>query len=588
MINSWLDKVFHTASEAFQNCLKRFPVTVCFIFALTAYLIYLVSIQQLSQSQAALLYYLSVGTLLSLTLHLWSEEIKRKTYKLATHLIGHTLLIADALFLAYGALDNSMLEIGIAHTAGVFTVGISVFFLSFLKDKNDVPSWNFAMHSFNLFVVSVFIGWIMFGSISLLISSLHVLFNIHIPSDYYLYLGIICCIWLSLMLFIGRLPQGIEKHNTEVLSSSFLNSIITYLFLPLTAGYLLVLYIYAIQIMIAWKLPNGWVSWLIIAVMAICIIIEFSLYPTRITEKKSRNEIIARWLPILILPLLLLMTIGIIRRISDYGISINRLYLITLNGWFYVVCIGLFINKVQRINWIPISFSLLFLLTSALPINYANITKKSIHKHVKEEIEASHKPQLPMDNETYLDWLETLPLQQAIRINSRLAYLSSRFGHNSFSDILKDPNAVYNDYYYNNNAADTVVTEDIPTSVSTADSTQIQLFQWRGSQYNKVKIPEGYTAFYNITNYTTVISQDQLQDSILRIDILIDSAINDTIFFDKATLMRLYAQGMNAKAKVFSCQSDKHKFRLTSFSLQKEPDDTSLWTFSYSGYLFKK
>ena len=153
MITPWLDKIFHTASEAFQNCLKRFPVTVCFIFALTAFLFYLVSEWHMSQPQAALLYYLSVGTLLSLTLHLWCEEIKRKALKWTAQIAGHALLIADALFLAYGALDNSITEITIAHTAGVLTVGISVFFLSFLKEKNDVASWNFALHSFNLLAV---------------------------------------------------------------------------------------------------------------------------------------------------------------------------------------------------------------------------------------------------------------------------------------------------------------------------------------------------------------------------------------------------------------------------------------------------
>ena len=32
---------------------------------------------------------------------------------------------------------------------------------------------------------------------------------------------------------------------------------------------------------------------------------------------------IARWMPVLILPLLLLMTIGIVRRFNDYGITVN-------------------------------------------------------------------------------------------------------------------------------------------------------------------------------------------------------------------------------------------------------------------------
>lgn len=80
-------------------------------------------------------------------------------------------------------------------------------------------------------------------------------------------------------------------------------------------------------------------------------------------------------MPVLILPLLLLMTIGIIRRFNDYGITINRLYLATLNGWFYIVCIGLFVIKARRINWIPVSFAGIFLLTSALPVNYAGITR---------------------------------------------------------------------------------------------------------------------------------------------------------------------------------------------------------------------
>ena len=186
MITSWLDKIFHTASEAFQNCLKRFPVTVCFIFALTSFLFYLVSEWHMSQPQAALLYYLSVGTLLSLTLHLWCEEIKRKALRLTAQITGHALLIADALFLAYGALDNTITEITIAHAAGVLTVGISVFFLSFLKEKNDVASWNFALHSFNLFAASLFLGLVMYGSISLLVSSLPVLFGLHISSDCYL------------------------------------------------------------------------------------------------------------------------------------------------------------------------------------------------------------------------------------------------------------------------------------------------------------------------------------------------------------------------------------------------------------------
>lgn len=108
------------------------------------------------------------------------------------------------------------------------------------------------------------------------------------------------------------------------------------------------LYIYATRILISWELPIGWVSWLIVALMTVCIAVQFGLYPTRFKEGKRFDNWITRWMPVLILPLLLLMTIGIIRRFNDYGITINRLYLATLNGWFYIVCIGLFVIKARR------------------------------------------------------------------------------------------------------------------------------------------------------------------------------------------------------------------------------------------------
>lgn len=97
-----VEKAFHTATEAFQNCLKRFPVTVTFIFVFTAYLIYLTYTDWKGEDRLLFIigYYLSVGILLSLTLHLWSEEVKSRLWKTGINLAAHALLIADA-FLLY-------------------------------------------------------------------------------------------------------------------------------------------------------------------------------------------------------------------------------------------------------------------------------------------------------------------------------------------------------------------------------------------------------------------------------------------------------------------------------------------------------
>ena len=49
------------------------------------------------------------------------------------------------------------------------------------------------------------------------------------------------------------------------------------------------LYVYAARIFISWELPTGWVSWLVVALMAGCIAIEFGLYPVRIQEETYKR-----------------------------------------------------------------------------------------------------------------------------------------------------------------------------------------------------------------------------------------------------------------------------------------------------------
>ena len=420
-----VEKAFLTATEAFQNCLKRFPVAVTFIFAFTAYLIYLTSTGWKGEDRLLFItgYYLSVGILLSLTLHLWSEEVKSRLWKTTIQLAAHALLIADT-FLLYHYLttESSWIEIGIAHAAAILAVGFSTFFLSFLREKNDIASWNFALNTVSAYIVTQVIGLILCAGISLLLFSLHQLFDIHISGKCYAYIYYLCNVLLGLMLFLGLLPQGDDKHNRKPHSSEFLNGILHYLFLPLTAGYLIVLYIYATRILISWELPIGWVSWLIVALMTVCIAIQFGLYPTRFKENKRFDNWIARWMPVLILPLLLLMTIGIIRRFNDYGVTINRLYLATLNGWFYIVYIGLFVIKARRINWIPISFAVIFLLTSALPVNYAGITKNTILNEIKAEMQRSCQAEVHLSLEQYKEWIYSLPEKQAVQINSKFKY----------------------------------------------------------------------------------------------------------------------------------------------------------------------
>ena len=585
-----VEKAFHTATEAFQNCLKRFPVAVTFIFAFTAYLIYLTSTGWKGEDRLLFItgYYLSVGILLSLTLHLWSEEVKSRLWKTTIQLAAHALLIADT-FLLYHYLttESSWIEIGIAHAAAILAVGFSTFFLSFLREKNDIASWNFALNTVSAYIVTQVIGLILCAGISLLLFSLHQLFDIHISGKCYAYIYYLCNVLLGLMLFLGLLPQGDDKHNRKPHSSEFLNGILHYLFLPLTAGYLIVLYIYATRILISWELPIGWVSWLIVALMTVCIAIQFGLYPTRFKENKRFDNWIARWMPVLILPLLLLMTIGIIRRFNDYGVTINRLYLATLNGWFYIVCIGLFVIKARRINWILISFAVIFLLTSALPVNYAGITKNTILNEIKAEMQRSCQAEVPLSLEQYKEWIYSLPEKQAVQINSKFKYLSNWFGTESVTHLI-EKNVTHNLYSVAADIeTDTVAVDTDNDRVSYSGEIDIQTI---------INIPEGYTRFIaipdgSISSHRFTVSRQSLESGILPVSLDTRTGkLNDSVYIELNTLEMLEKNSKHGHIPPtsFRCNSPRNLFILTAFDIHYEKDSDEDARMSIKGYLFKK
>ena len=483
-----LSSFFQTLAGAFRTCLTRFPVAVGFVLALTAFLVFLVATEGSRGEEKFLLvlgYYLSVGFVLSLSLHLWGEEVKRRATVLVVHGAAQVLLVADALFLYHYVNDSGAIGIGIAHFAGVLAVGLSVFFLSFFRERNDIPAWYFSLNTISTLIVTFIIGTVLQIGIDLLVLSLDQLFGVDVGTKCFFYIAILCCLTLPLLMFLGLLPQGREKHDRRIRISSFLNGIIRYLFLPLAGCYLLVLYVYAVRILVRWELPDGWVSWLVVTLMAMCIGIVFGLYPTRIKEdepevcdtngeKKRMAGRVMRWLPMLVLPLLLLMTVGIVRRFLDYGITINRLYLLTLNLWFYAVCIGLIVGKARRISWIPISFSLVFLLTSVLPVNYTSITRSVLHGKVKQALLEGNRYELPLSEQQYEAWAKSVSKEEANLITGKLHYLQDWFGKESVADLVKE--GVLFDYV-------------IPEAV---DTTSVRTISYRQSVQTTVEVPQGY------------------------------------------------------------------------------------------------
>ena len=276
-----LSQTISAGVTALKNSNKRFPISIVFTFALTVYSLWLIWGEKnefTEQQTVTVIYYLTIGNLLSITLQLWGEEVKRKWIVIVINLLAHTALVADALYLYRLPENKFTIEIGLAHGAMITALGVATLFVSFFREKNDVPAWNFTLQIVEKATTSIIVGLILWAGTAILLGALHALFQIKINSRCFTTLPLLCCQLLPTLLFLGLIPTKERKHDLTIVSSGFLNKVIRYLILPLLGSYLLVLYAYAVKILVEWQLPDGWVSKLVTALMVGCIGVEIMLY----------------------------------------------------------------------------------------------------------------------------------------------------------------------------------------------------------------------------------------------------------------------------------------------------------------------
>lgn len=405
--------------DTVQNVWRRFPLAVIWLVLLTVYAVWLCwakapsdsnpAFLMSSEQRAALAYGLGMAVVLATTLRLWGEEVRRPPMYLWVTLAAHLLLATDVVWLM--AHPDAFERTGtlVARLSLMAVLAVAFFYVPFFRGKDDLPVWNFTWRTFLWFCISFLTGGILTAGLLALIRSLEELFGLQVSEHWYLTFVVIALLTTPVLLFLARIPEGDEKHDGMAVISKYLIFVIRYLFVPLLALYLIVLYVYGFRILIRWELPNGGVGWLVSALMAGCVVVELGLYPVmRSGEAKPFERWIVRWLPVLILPLLLLMTVGIARRLSDYGITPLRLYLLTFNLWCYAVCIGLVVGRARRIRWILTSLAAVFLLTSVLPVNFTSISLRVRRQNLDRLVENTLPITLPMDDEAMGEWLGTL------------------------------------------------------------------------------------------------------------------------------------------------------------------------------------
>ncbi|MBT9186864.1 DUF4153 domain-containing protein [Zobellia russellii] len=407
-----------------QSAFKRFPLTILWALCGTLYAIWVVDAPKEAntdnQTNIILTFILGVSWLIGSQFFL--EQLKNS--KKAIWLKPVLLLL---LFLFYWHLP----EVDTFDDDPIYLVRFFLFliaghlfvlFAPFLFKWNKNAYWNYLKAAGFAIVRSGFFSGVLYLGLVLALLAIDALFNMRIDGDIYFQLFLFCLGVVNTWIYLSDFPKNIHQQK-EIHFNKALEVFVKYILIPLVILYLLILYSYSIKILVEWELPKGWVSYLVTALAFLGFTVQVIINPIHETVKSWTIKRFYPWFYILILPLLVLLFIAIFRRVSDYGITENRYFVILLAFWILGISLFLLFSRKKSLLILPFSLFILAILSSFGFWSASSVSLKS----------QTHQFQIVYENVLQNNRLATS--DQYNQLTSILKYLDDRKSVNQLNSI---------------------------------------------------------------------------------------------------------------------------------------------------------
>lgn len=237
--------------------------------------------------------------------------------------------------------------------------------------------WQYNKTLFIRLGVSAIYSSTIFIGLVIAIACLNNLFNLRIKEDIYFQLWLMVVGIFNTWFFLGGVPSAIPALETRDDYPKGLRIFTQFILIPLVVLYYAILYLYMAKILFTWNLPVGWLSSFIIGASLLGILTLLLVYPLRNRLEFGWTKTYARYFYLALLPLVVLMAVAIFRRIFDYGITVERYFVLLFTVWLFYISIKFTWRPNTDIRFIPTSMCLLIVLATFGPLSAINVSAQS-------------------------------------------------------------------------------------------------------------------------------------------------------------------------------------------------------------------
>jgi hypothetical protein len=237
--------------------------------------------------------------------------------------------------------------------------------------------WQFNKSIFLRLLTAALFSAVLLAGLDIALVAITHLFDIKIRPERYLQVFIVIAGIFNTWFFLSGVPRNLNELEGETAYPKGLKVFTQYVLVPLVTVYVAILYTYLVKIIVEWSWPKGWVSYLVLGFSIAGIFSLLLVHPIQEREGNVWIKRFARWYYVAEIPLVVVLLLAIWRRVSEYGITENRYFVIGMGFWLAAIVIYFLISKGPSIKSIPTTLCILAFLGCFGPWGAFSVSERS-------------------------------------------------------------------------------------------------------------------------------------------------------------------------------------------------------------------
>lgn len=363
--------------DFFKSVSRRFPVTAVLVVIASVILLTLIEDpwNYSSQTTYALgltivgIYLSAIWTIISGLME-EAGDIDKRSRNIATIIDivlfgGITYLFTYTNVLAFDTLGGDFTG-GIYKLLALVLISIVAVFVIPFRNRGNSDLWSFAFGLAKRALVSFLYAAVLAIGLSLALGALDWFWNITITDNQYESVVMLSYALVGLLHFVSGIPTLTKNAKWEELPK-FLDIFAKFIVIPLSGVYTVIMYPYIFSLPFRTEWPPNQTTPTVLAFLGLGYGALFILY-RGLSDKKDRfTKIYSRILGGISIPMVLFWMYSVYLRTAEYGLTVNRVVLMTLVLWTLGVSIYFLLIKESKVKWVFASLLLSMVVVIYLP-----------------------------------------------------------------------------------------------------------------------------------------------------------------------------------------------------------------------------